>query len=82
MDDGWYQLKPVGPPAAHIESHFAAVGVRLGDTVDNGCTLKLGKYHQELDEHLPIRRGRVKGFLRGHKFYPVLLELLQNIHEV
>ena len=54
VDDRWDQLKAIGPAAPHVEPHFAAVGVGLGDPADDGRALELGKHHQQLYQHFSI----------------------------
>lgn len=82
MNDCRNKLKSIGLSAAHIKSHLASVGVGLGYAVNDGRSLKLGKYHRDFDDQLTVGRGGVKRFLRGYKFYFMFFELLQDVHKV
>ena len=82
MYDGGDKLEAVGLPAAHVESHFAPVGISLGDPVDGGCPFKLGEHHQDFYNQLSVRGGCVKGLLGRHEFYVVGLEFLKDVHKV
>ena len=82
VDDRGHQLEAVGSASPHVEAHLAAMEVGLGDTVDDGCPLKLGENHQDFDDQVPIRGGGVKRFLGGHKLHLIFLKLLQDVHEV
>ena len=82
VDDGGDKFKAVGLSAAHVESHFAPVGVGLGDPVDGGCPFKFGEHHQDFHNQLSVRGGCVKGLLGRHEFYIVGLEFLKDVHEI
>ena len=57
------QGESIWPSASHIKAKLRTVGIRLGYTLNDALSFKLGKNRQQLDDHFAVGRRGVKRLL-------------------